>query len=53
MVGIRSMINFPSDDIPLQARLMVCPMEAGHYFRAGGLQAQIRAVTGGREEAGT
>ena len=39
--------ELPSDHFALQARLLVCPTEAGHHWGAGGLQSQIGAVHGG------
>ena len=31
MVKIRSVRNYPSDHFALQARLQICPLEAGHH----------------------
>ena len=53
IVIIRGVRNYPSYHFALRARLIICPMEAGHHCLKSDLQAIMGAVNGGRDEDGS
>ena len=53
ILGIRDLINYPSDHAALRDRLLIYPTEAGHRCGSGGLLAQIVSVHRGRDRGQT
>ena len=52
MVGIRGIRNYPSDHFILRVMLLIYPIKAGHYCKAGGLLAQMVNGNGGINDTG-
>ena len=52
ILGIRDLINYPSDHAALRDRLLIYPTETGLHCGTAGLTAQIEALHGGREDSG-
>ena len=52
IVEIRGIRNYPSDQLILQARLIICPTEVGKHCESGGLWSQMGTGHGGSEETG-
>ena len=52
MVGIRGIRNYPSDHFILRVMLLIYPIKAGHYCKAGGLMAQMVNGNGGINDTG-